>query len=240
MNVETQRASEPKEKDLKLYSIFTGLFVASLLLANVTSQKIFAVGPLALPGGVLIFPVSFIFGDILTEVYGYERSRKVIWIGFVCQTWAAITYLIVGALPPAAFYADQAAYDKVLGFVPRIVAGSIAAYFCGEFCNSYVLSKMKYWSKGKGSQAWRFIASTVVGEAVDTIIIMTIAFAGVLSVPAFIQTALSVYGFKVAYEIVCTPFSTRFANWVKKKEGVDHIDTPENTSYNPLTVLTKA
>jgi len=232
-------ASKPQERNLKLFSVFTGLFVASLLLANVTSTKIFMLGSLALPGGVIIFPISFIFGDILTEVYGYALSRKVIWTGFACQVLAGITYLLVGALPAAPFYGDQVAYDKVLGFVPRIVVASILAYLCGEFCNSVVLSKMKYWADGKRGikQAWRFIASTIVGEAVDTLIVSTIAFGGVYKVPDLLWLGFSVYVFKVGYEILVTPFSMAFANWVKKVEGVDVIDSPETTIYNPFPFL---
>lgn len=230
-----------QEKNMRLFSVFTGLFVASLLVANVTAPKIFAVGPLVLSGGVIVFPISFIFGDILTEVYGYSLSRKVIWTGFACQVMAAITYLVVGALPAAPFWKGQPAYDSIIGFVPRIVVASITAYLCGEFCNSFVLSKMKYWSRGRRgiNQAWRFIASTIVGEAVDTTVVVLIAFSGVYSFSELLNLGLSVYVFKVAYEILATPVSTRFANWVKKYEGIDVIDSPETTTYNPLPVFRK-
>lgn len=228
----------PQERNLKLFSVFTGFFVASLLLANVTSSKIFEIGPVTLPGGAIVFPIVFIFGDILTEVYGYSLSRKIIWTGFACQILAGLVYLIVGILPPAFFWENQAAYDSILGFVPRIVFASIVAYFCGEFCNSFVLSKMKYWAQGKRGlkQAWRFIASTIVGEGVDTIIITTIAFAGIYSISELVQIGLSVYVFKVAFEVIATPISVRFANWVKKVEGVDVIDDPQTTSYNPFII----
>lgn len=226
----------PQERTLKLFSVFTGFFVASLLLANVTASKIFVVGPFALSAGVIVFPIAFIFGDILTEVYGYELSRKVIWTGFACQILAAVIYLVVGILPPASFWPHQAAFDQVLGFVPRIVVASIAAYFCGEFCNSFILSKMKYWAEGKRGlrQAWRFIASTIVGEAVDTLVVVTIAFAGVYEVSQLLRIGISVYLFKIVFEIVATPLSLPFANWVKRVEGVDVIDAPERTSYNPF------
>jgi uncharacterized integral membrane protein (TIGR00697 family) len=152
---------------------------------------------------------------------------------------AALTYLLVSALPAAPFWQDQAAYDKILGFVPRIVVASIVAYLCGEFCNSLVLSKMKYWARGQRGikQAGRFIASTIVGEAVDTILVCIIAFGGVYGVSDLLWLGLSVYLFKVAYEIIATPFSIAFANWVKKIEGVDVIDRPETTSYNPFVVF---
>lgn len=228
-----------KEGSLKLYSVFTGLFVASLLLANVTSSKLFSIGPFVFAGGVIVFPVSFIFGDILTEVYGYTLSRKVIWTGMACQLMAAAVYLIVGVLPPAAFWQDQAAYDKILGFVPRIVIASIVAYFAGEFCNSYVLSRMKYSAKGERGlrQAWRFVASTIVGEAVDTTLVVLIAFLGAYPPAQLIQLGFSVYLFKVLYEIALTPFSIRFSNWVKRYEGIDQIDDPQETVYNPFASL---
>lgn len=229
-----------QERNLTLFSVFTGLFVATLILANVTSQKIFALGPFTFPGGAVIFPVSFIFGDILTEVYGYALTRKVIWIGFISLALTAFTFWIVGILPPASFWHDQAAYDKTLGVVPRVVAASILAYWGGEFCNSYVLSRMKYRSGGRRglSQGGRFIASTIVGTAVDTLVFISIAFAGVYGISELLRVGSSLYLFKVVYEIVCVPVSTSFANWVKKVEGVDHIDQPRQTTYNPFAAFT--
>jgi queuosine precursor transporter len=229
----------PKEGEFKLFSIITGLFVASLLISNVASSgKIIALGPLALPGGAILFPISYIFGDILTEVYGFAKSRKIIWTGFACLVLAALTFWIVGILPGASFWNDQATYDKVLGFVPRIVVASIAAYFLGEFSNSWVLSKMKYWDRGKRGihQARRFIVSTVVGEGIDSIVFMSIAFTGSLTLREMIVTGGTLYLFKVIYEIIATPISVRLAELVKKIEGVDHIDYPERTTYNPFTL----
>ena len=233
--------SQPQERNLKLFSIFTGLFVASLLIANVTAPKIFEVGPFTFSGGIIIFPIVYIFGDILTEVYGYTLSRKIIWTGLACQVLAALCYYIVQELPPASFWTGQEAFAQTFGLVPRIVLGSIVAYFCGEFVNSYILSKMKFWAQGKRglAQAWRFVASTVAGEAVDTVLIGIIAFAGVFTIPQLVRLLVSVYLFKVVYEIILTPISTRFANWVKKVEEIDQIDTPEQTNYNPFGVLTK-
>jgi len=227
----------------KLYSVFTGLFVSTLIISNVASSaKIIAFGPFVFPGGALIFPISFIFGDILTEVYGYERSRKVIWTGFFCLVLATLNFYIVQIIPGASFWNNQAAYDSIFSIVPRVVLGSMSAYFLGEFCNSWVLSKMKYRAEGKrgASQAWRFIASTVVGEAVDSVVVLVIGFSGVLSIQQMIQVGGSLYVFKVLYEIIATPLSTRVANWVKRVEGVDQIDTPETTNYNPFASLSVA
>jgi uncharacterized integral membrane protein (TIGR00697 family) len=221
-----------------LYSVFTGVFVASLLIANVTSHKIFELGPFTLPAGTIVFPISFIFGDILTEVYGFARTRKVIWIGFGCQALAALTYLIVGALPPAEFWHDSEAFDRVLGFVPRIVVASIIAYWMGEFCNSVVLSRMKARARGARGiqQALRFVASTVAGQAVDSAVFVLIAYAGVYGSGELAWSAVSLYLFKVVYEALLTPITIRFANWVKRVEGVDHIDDPRTTSYNPFSL----
>lgn len=229
----------PPEGNLKLFSIFTGLFVSTLIISNVASSaKIIAFGPFTFPGGALIFPISFIFGDILTEVYGYERSRKVIWTGFACLLLATLYFYLIQIVPGASFWQNQAAYDTIFSIVPRVVAGSMAAYFLGEFCNSWVLSKMKYRAGGRRglSQGWRFVASTVVGEAVDSIVVLAIGFSGVLTFDQMLQVGGSLYVFKVLYEIIATPLSTRFANWVKRVEGIDQIDTPETTNYNPFAV----
>jgi len=233
-----------RSTELRLYPVFTGVFVAALLLANVTSQKIFAVGPFAFPGGAVIFPIAFIFGDIMTETYGYARARKMIWTGFICQIMAATTYTVVQVLPPASFWPHQESYDVILGMVWRITLASMVAYFAGEFCNSYVISKMKYRAERLRPtdnrlvkwwrQAWRFVLSTVVGQAVDTTIFSVIAFAGVIGWKDLAITTASLYGFKVVYELALTPVSVRFANWVKKVENVDHIDTPETTRYTPF------
>ena len=229
------------EKEFRFLDILTGLFVAVLVLSPIASSKLFTIGPLTLPGGVILFPIVFIFNDILTEVYGFARSRRVIWTGLFAQALAAGTLLLVGKLPPASFWPHQAAYDAILGFAPRIAIGSVISYFCGEFANSWVLSKMKYVANGERGlkQSWRFVASTLVGEGVDTIIVWTIAFAGVLDAANFFRTALTLYVVKVVYEIVALPLSIPFSNWVKKLEHVDTIDRPESTNYNPFAVLPK-
>lgn len=139
-------------------------------------------------------------------------------------------------MPAAPFWKDQETYQKVLGFVPRLVVASLLAYFFGEFANSWVLSKMKYLSQGRRGwqQAWRFIVSTIVGEGIDSIVFTVVAFSAVLSVSDMLRTGLSLYIFKVFYEIMLTPLSIRFANWLKKIEGLDEIDYPEKTNYNPF------
>lgn len=226
------------EKEFRLLDVLTGIFVAVLVLSPICSSKIFAIGPLTLPGGVLLFPIVFIFNDILTETYGFARARRVIWTGLFAQALAAVALYVVGILPPADFWPHQAAYSAVLGFAPRIFLGSVVSYFLGEFANSWILSRMKYAAHGERGlkQGWRFVASTIVGEAVDTGVVMTIAFAGVMGTYDFFKTVLILYVVKVLYEIIALPFSTRFANWVKKMEGVDKIDAPDKTNYNPFAV----
>ncbi len=164
-----------------------------------------------------------------------------IWTGLACQVLAILAYTIVQALPSAPFWSGQEAYEQTLGLVPRIAIASIFAYFCGEFVNSYVLSKMKYLAGGKRgfSQVWRFIASTIAGEGIDTLIFVTIAFGGLFTSSQLIALGLSTYAFKVAYEIILTPLTSRFSNWVKKVEEIDQIDTPEETDYNPFRILSK-
>lgn len=223
----------------RLLPVFTGLFVACLLISNVANvAKFLQLGPLVVAGGTLVFPVSFIFGDVLTEVYGYAQSRKVIWTGFASLIFMSLFLLLLGWLPAADFWQNQSAFDSIFGAVPRIIIASMTAYSCGEFCNSFVLSKMKYRAHGKRgfSQAWRFIASTLVGEAVDTIVFFSVALLGTLPATDILQAMMGAYIIKVAIEIIMTPLSTRFSNWVKKVEHVDHIDTPAQTSYNPFAV----
>ncbi len=229
-----------KEPRLKLYTIFAGLFGVILVISATTSAKVFAIGPFTLPGGTILFPIVFIFNDILTEVYGYALSRRIIWTGLFCQALAGITYLIVQVLPPASFWHNQGAYELILGFAPRIMFGGLISYFCGEFANSYILSRMKYKQGGLHGlkQSWRFVASTIVGEGVDTFIVMIIGFYGAIPLSALFTTMLTLYVVKVLYEIIALPFSTRFANWVKKVEGVDVIDTPETTKYSPFKSIT--
>src|SRR5437667_4095156 len=165
---------EPKERDLKLFSIFAGIFVAVLVLVPSVGSKFIAIGPFNINGATLIFPITFIFNDLLTETYGYARSRRIIWTGLGCQILAALTYWVVEIWPAAPFWHNQEAYAIILGSAPRITLASLSAYFCGEFANSVILSKMKYWAKGERGwrQAWRFVASTIVGEGVDSVVFM--------------------------------------------------------------------
>ncbi len=214
------------------YFLYIGiLFVAVLMISNTVAVKLVQIGPFVFAGAIFIFPISYIFGDILTEVYGYRASRKIIWSGFVALVFMSFCYYLVQILPAPIFWQNQGAYQLILGAVPRIVLGSIIAYFVGEFSNSYVLSKMKIWSNGK--RLWmRTVGSTVVGEGVDSVIFGIIAFAGVIPFSGLAILILSGYLAKVAYEIILTPVTYLIVNKLKRAEGIDVYDRDIN--YNPF------
>ncbi len=215
------------------YFLYIGIaFVVVLMISNTIAVKIIHVGPLIFSAAIFIFPISYIFGDILTEVYGYKASRKIIWSGFVALVFMALYYWIVQILPSADFWPNQGAYELILGVVPRIVFGSVIAYFVGEFANSYVLSKMKIRSGGK--HLWkRTIGSTIVGEGVDSILFGLIAFAGTIPVSGLLLLIVSGYLFKVLYEVIVTPLTYVVVNKLKRLEGVDVYD--QGISYNPFS-----
>lgn len=207
------------------------LFVAVLMTSNTVAVKLIQIGPFVFAGAIFIFPISYIFGDILTEVYGYKASRKIIWSGFVALILMSFCYWFIQVLPAPGFWQNQSAYKMILGAVPRIVLGSIIVYFLGEFSNSYVLSKMKVWSEGK--YLWiRTISSTVVGEGVDTLIFGIIVFAGTISIAALATLIISGYLAKVAYEVIFTPVTYLIVNKLKRAEGIDVYD--RGISYNPF------
>jgi uncharacterized integral membrane protein (TIGR00697 family) len=207
------------------------LFVAVLLISNIASTKIVQLWKFAFDGGTILFPVSYIFGDILTEVYGYSQSRKVIWIGFFSALLMSLTLGLVALLKPAAGWQYQDAYMKILGQTPRIVTASLIAYFAGEFSNSFILAKMKIMTKGR----WLFtrtIGSTIVGEGIDTLIFVTIAFFGLYSNRLLFIIIVSNYVFKVSFEVVLTPLTYKIVGFLKKSERVDWYDY--RTNFNPF------
>jgi uncharacterized integral membrane protein (TIGR00697 family) len=211
--------------------VITGLFVAVLIISNIASSKIVVLGPFDFDGGTLLFPASYIFGDLLTEVYGYARSRRVIWTGFGALLAMTATLAVVGALPPAPGWTGQEAYEAILGQTPRIVAASLIAYFAGEFANSYVLAKMKVWTSGQ--RLWtRTIGSTLAGQAVDTGLFCAIAFLGVLPGDLLLRVIVSNYVFKVGIEAAFTPLTYRAVAFLKRREGLDHYDV--GTDFNPF------
>jgi uncharacterized integral membrane protein (TIGR00697 family) len=209
------------------------LFVAVVLISNVASSKILVLGPFTFDGGTILFPISYIFGDILTEVYGYQQSRRVIWTGFGCALLMSLTFAVVGALPPAPGWEGQAAYLAILGQTPRIVIASLVAYFSGEFSNSFTLAKMKLLTQGRW--LWtRTIGSTIVGEGVDTLLFVTIAFAGTLPMSLLVSVIISNYVFKTGFEAIATPFTYQVVSFLKHSEREDYFDY--DTNFNPFRV----
>jgi uncharacterized integral membrane protein (TIGR00697 family) len=227
--------SRSDDRRYKYYDLILGLFVAVLLISNVASSKVLDLGPFTFDGGTILFPISYIFGDILTEVYGYKRSRRVIWTGFFAAFLMSAVFIIVGKLPPAADWPNQEAYEKILGLTPRIVVASLIAYFAGEFSNSYTLAKMKIFSRGKWLWS-RTIGSTIVGEGVDTLLFVFIAFYGVFPNNLLFSILISNYIFKVGFEVAFTPFTYLVVGFLKRKEHSDVYDY--ETDFNPFTINT--
>lgn len=223
-------------KPYRFFDVIMALFVAVLLISNVASSKILLLGPLTFDEGTILFPLSYIFGDILTEVYGYQRSRKVIWTGFFCAALMAAIFAVVGALPPAPDWGDQTAYERILGITPRIVLGSLVAYWAGEFCNSFTLAKMKIFTRGHW--LWtRTIGSTLMGEGVDTLLFVVIAFAGVLPMGLLTSVIVSNYFFKVGVEVMATPVTYAVVAFLKRAELEDYYDY--DTDFNPFALAAR-
>ena len=220
-------------KAFKHLDTITALFVAVLLISNVTSTKLLDLGPFTFDGGTILFPLSYIFGDILTEVYGYGRSRKVIWLGFASALLMSVTFIIVGALPAADDWPNQPAYDAILGLTPRIVLASLIAFFAGEFSNAFVLAKMKILTRGRW--LWtRTIGSTLIGQLVDTALFVMIAFVGVWPGSVLAAVVISNYIFKCGVEILFTPVTYWITGWLKQQEQEDYYDT--QTNFNPFPI----
>ena len=225
-----ERTSPPA---YRYFDLVMASFVAILMISNIASTKILVLGPLTFDGGTLLFPLSYVFGDILTEVYGYSRSRRVIWAGFAAALLMAVVLAVVGALPPANDWDGQEAYQAILGATPRIVLASLTAYFAGEFANSWVLAKMKILTRGRW--LWtRTIASTLVGEGIDTVLFVLIAFYGALPLSLLIAIVGSNYVFKCGLEALLTPLTYRVVNGLKRAEREDYYDY--HTDFNPFRV----
>ncbi len=215
----------------RYYDLLVHAFVVILLISNLVGQKITAVGPFRISGAQLLFPITYIFGDVFTEVYGYGASRRAIWIGFFASALLAVMGLISVWLPAAPGWDGQAAFARVFNFVPRLILASLIAFWCGEFANSFVMAKMKLLTKGR--DLWtRTVGSTVAGQAVDTIVVMVLAFGGSLSGELIANLIVSAYLGKVLYEVAATPVTYWIVNSLKRREGVDVFDT--NTDFNPF------
>jgi queuosine precursor transporter len=235
-DIHAQSASTAAGRQFRYYDFVMAAFVAVLLLSNVIG----AAKPAALEiggeqwvfgAGILFFPLGYVIGDVLTEVYGYARARRVIWAGFAGLLFMAFMSWVVVSLPPADGWEGQAAYESVFGQVPRIVFASIVAFWAGEFVNSYVMARMKLWTRGK--HLWsRTIGSTVVGQGVDSVIFYPLAFWGVWETKAVITVMVTNWLLKVLWEVVLTPVTYAAVGWLKHREGVDLFD--DQTDFSPF------
>ena len=218
----------------------TAIFVTSLVVSNIIAVKLISVGPFFLPAAILIFPVSYIFGDILTEVYGYAQARRVIWIGFGCNLLAIFVFYLSIVLPAAPFWgigpfesadASQQAYQAIFASTPRILAASFLAYLVGEFLNSFVLAKMKITTQGR--HLWmRTIGSTIIGQLADSGVFISLAFYGIVPLNVLLTMVGSQWLMKTAYEALITPLTYLAVNFLKRTERKDHYD--RQTNFNPL------
>lgn len=213
------------------FVVIAAVFVTCLITANIIAVKLILLFGFLVPAGIIVFPLSYLFGDILTEVYGYGAARQVIWLGFACNLLAVIAIYLGGIAPAAPFWQQQAAYDTILGFTPRLLLGSFVAYLVGEFTNSFVLAKLKIATQGRW--LWtRTIGSTLIGEGLDTLIFISIVFWGIIPPQLMLQAILTQWIFKVAYEVVATPFTYLVVGFLKRRENLDTYDY--TTNFNPL------
>jgi queuosine precursor transporter len=224
-------ARDQRLSNFRYYDLLVNVFVVTLLVSNLVGAKIAIVGPFRVSGAQLLFPIAYIFGDIFTEVYGYAGSRRAIWVGFGASALLSAMSAFVVWVPPAPEWNNQNAFETVFNVVPRFVAASLIAYWCGEFTNSYVMAKMKIWTEGKW--LWtRTIGSTVAGQMIDTVIVILIAFGGRTEWKVMLNLIVSGYLAKVIYEAAMTPFTYLIVNGLKRAEGVDVYDN--DTDFNPF------
>jgi queuosine precursor transporter len=231
-NITPPSASAASVRQFRAFDIVMAAFVAILLLSNVIGAgKVASLGGWTFGAGILFFPLGYVIGDVLTEVYGYARARRCIWVGFSALLFMAFMSWVVVSLPPAEGWEGQAAYESVFGQVPRIVFASIVAFWAGEFVNSFVLAKMKVWTKGK--HLWsRTIGSTVVGQGIDSIIFYPLAFWGVWDNTQVVTVMITNWALKVGWEAALTPVTYAVVGWLKRHEGVDLYD--DATDFTPF------
>jgi queuosine precursor transporter len=210
---------------------FAGLFVTCLLTANTMAAKLVTVGGVVLSAAIVIFPVSYIVGDVLTEVWGYAAARRVIWLGFGCNALMVAALWVGGLIPPAPFWTGQAAYSEILGQTPRILLASFVAYLVGEFANAFVLAKLKVATGGRW--LWtRTIGSTVVGQGLDSAVFVALAFTGAVPPGVLVALMAGQWIVKVIYEAAATPLTYAAVAWLKASEGTDVYD--HDTDFNPI------
>lgn len=216
-----------------MFSALTSVFITALLTANIIASKIAAFGPVYLPAAVIVFPIAYITGDIITEVYGYAAMRRCIWIGFLCNLLSTVVYTCARLLPAAPFYAEQSAFDSIFAAVPRILFASFVAYLIGSFLNAFILATLKIQTNGR--HLWlRTIGSTIVGEGVDSVVFIGIAFAGTMPNSTLGTLLLMQWLWKCGFEILFTPFTYAIVITIKRLEGIDHFD--RTTNFQPFSL----
>ncbi len=211
--------------------VIAGLFTASLILSNILEVKVFDFFGLELTAGIVVFPLAYVFGDVLTEVYGYAATRRVVWTGFASLLMMTVLLEVGKALPPWESWPHQQAFENVFASAARICLGSVLGFLCGEFSNAYVLARMKVAEKGR-RMALRFVVSTVIGEFIDSVVFFSVAFLGAFPLEELVRIALLSWALKVAWEALALAFSVPFARWLKKVEKEDHFD--KRTDFNPF------
>ncbi len=220
----------------RYYDLILAIFASILLISNLGAVKLVAFGPIISDGGAVLFPLAYIFGDILTEVYGYRYARRAIWTGFFVMLLAVVALTIVRFLPAAPGWDGQNAFETTLGFFPRIVIASLVAYVVGEFLNSFVLAKLKV--KTAGKQMWlRLVGSTIVGEFFDTLVFGLIAFGGILTGQDMLVYLAIGWGFKVTVEVLFLPVTYRIIGALKRREQIDYYD--KQTDFTPFSIAVK-
>ena len=216
------------------FVIVVAVFVTCLIASNIVAVKIADIFGRFVPAAIIIFPISYIIGDILTEVYGYDRAKQVIWLGFFCNALAVLAFWIGGLIPPAPFWENQDSYEIILGSTPRLLFASFIAYLIGELSNSFTLSRLKVWTNGKS--LWvRTIGSTVIGQGLDSSVFITVAFIGILSNADLFELIFTQWVIKVLYEVIATPVTYVVVRKLKELENNDHFD--DSISLNPLPKL---
>jgi len=215
------------------FVLLVALFITCLMTANITAVKLVQVFGLVVPAGIVIFPISYICGDVLTEVYGYRQARRVIWLGFLCNLLAVGAIWLGQRLPAASFWDGQAAYERILGYTPRLLVASFLAYLVGEFANSFIMAKLKVTTRGRW--LWlRTIGSTLVGQGLDSLLFVTLAFVGTIPVTGMATAIVTQWLVKTLYEAAVTPLTYAAVHFLKQREGLDVYDY--NTRFNPFLV----
>jgi len=231
--IEEKKEDSAEERYSARFVVIVAIFVTCLITANITAVKLVNLFGLILPAAILIFPISYIIGDILTEVYGYRQARRVIWLGFLCNVITVGAIWIGQILSPASFWDGQAAYERILGYAPRLLVASFLAYLVGEFANAFVLAKMKIATKGRW--LWlRTIGSTLIGQGLDSLVFISLAFVGIMPFRALLSAIVAQWLVKSVYEAVATPITYAVVNLLKRKEGLDVFDY--ETRFNPLSI----